>query len=74
MIDHKKVVNLIVNECMSQREVAKKLRVSQQAISKIWRAESKLRKGKRGGDRRSKRYKEKVSKRTNGSIPMSMPF
>lgn len=62
MIDRGKVLDLIAKG-MSQRDVAKKLRVSQQAISKVWRAAHGLKKSKRGGDRRSKRYVARTAKR-----------
>lgn len=68
MIDQRKVLDLIAKG-LSQRDVAKKLRVSQQAISKVWRAAHALKRGKRGGDRRSKRYATRVAKRK-----ATMPF
>lgn len=63
MIDEKKKREIVAKLARgeSQGEVARAMRISQQMVSKIWRAELGLSSGRRGGDRCSPRYRKRVT-------------
>lgn len=65
MIDEAKRAQIVsmIRAGRAQLEVAHHYRITQQMVSKIWREENGLGKGRRGGDRRSKRYRRAIERR-----------
>lgn len=65
MIDEKKTAEILalLRAGMTQGAVARKYRVSQQMVSKVWRRANGFRKGRRGGDRVSDRYRRSVERK-----------
>lgn len=70
MIDDKKAAEIVtwLRRGTSQRAVARMYRVSQQMISKVWRAANGFKKGRRGGDRVSERYRRRVQRQQQGKV------
>ena len=66
MIDEKKAAEIValLRKGRSQGDVARMYRVSQQWVSAIWREANGFKKGRRGGDRVSDRYRKTVERKT----------
>lgn len=70
MIDERKAAEIValLRAGASQGQVARKYRVSQQMVSKVWRRANGFRKGRRGGDRVSDRYRRRVERKQKGKV------
>ncbi len=70
MIDEKKAADIVaqLRAGVSQRQVAKRYRISQQMVSKVWRKANGFKTGRRGGDRVSERYRRRVQRQQQGKV------
>jgi DNA invertase Pin-like site-specific DNA recombinase len=64
MIDERKAAEIVamLRAGKSQSQVAKRYRITQQMVSKVWRKANGFKQGTRGGDRVSDRYRNRVER------------